>query len=396
MAVDCDKHPGLVFSTGSAGSQLLGVALDDASADGATLDDGPITLNDDYIGLNLAGDAAGNGANGVYVSPASAGDLIGLNGSGAPGVVANVISGNHGSGIELTGSASNTIVANRIGTNPAGTSAIRNDGDGIAVTGGSHGNVIGGTATAGNLISGNAGSGVLIETDSYGNVLNGNLVGTAATGEDAVPNDNDGLLLTSIGGSNLVRANVFSGNARNGIELAGNASGVTIIPNIAGLNAKGDAVLPNGGDGLLIDKSAHENVIGGRLDGRIPQNTFSGNRRYGVEITGAAWGNHVTLGYIGTNISGVHPLGNKAGGVLVTDGAFLNLIGGPQAMPSNLISGNADAVVTLGTGAFDNAVIRNYIGLDVLGRDLRNSGPPVVDKGYLNVIEDNQSTPVPH
>ena len=37
-----------------------------------TLDAGSVTLNDNYIGLNLAGAAAGNGGNGVYVSAASA------------------------------------------------------------------------------------------------------------------------------------------------------------------------------------------------------------------------------------------------------------------------------------------------------------------------------------
>ena len=54
-------HPGLLFAVGSGGSQLLGVAVDDASGNGVTLDAGSVTLNDNYIGLNLAGAAAGNG-----------------------------------------------------------------------------------------------------------------------------------------------------------------------------------------------------------------------------------------------------------------------------------------------------------------------------------------------
>ena len=37
----------------------------------------------------------------------------------------------------------------------------------------------------------------------------------------AAPNGNDGVLITSTGGDNLVRTNVMSGNTRNGIELAG-------------------------------------------------------------------------------------------------------------------------------------------------------------------------------
>jgi hypothetical protein len=392
VAIDFKKHPGLRFDVGSAGSRLLGVAVDGASADGVALDAGQITLNDDYIGLNLAGAAAGNGDDGVYVSPTSSGDVIGLNPSGAPGVVGNVISGNVEDGIHMEGSSS-TIAANRIGTNPAGTSAIPNN-EGVELAGVAQGNVIGGTPAAGNLISGNLTAGVFIEDSASGNVLDGNFVGTTASGDGAVPNG-DGLLITATGGGNLVRANVFSGNARNGIELAGNALGVTILPNIAGLNTAGTAALPNGGDGLLIGGSAHQNVIGGTLSAAIPQNTFSGNTGHGVAITGSAYANHVTLSYIGTDIGGVSPLGNRAGGVLVGDHAFFNLIGGPQAMPSNLISGNGGAGVTLGGGTFDNAVIRNYIGLDRLGHYLPNSGTPVVNGNYLNAVQDNQSTPSP-
>jgi hypothetical protein len=54
-----------------------------------------------------------------------------------------------------------------------------------------------------------------------------------------VPNGHDGVLITSTGGDNLVRTNVMSGNRGNGIELAGNASGVTVDPDIAGLTTKG-------------------------------------------------------------------------------------------------------------------------------------------------------------
>jgi hypothetical protein len=104
---------------------------------------------------------------------------------------------------------------------------------------------------------------------------------------------------------------VFSGNRRNGIELAGNASGVTVDPDIVGLSTKGDSVLPNGGDGLLIDGTAHGNTIGGTLISVIPQNTFSGNRGYGVVIAGRAHDNSVFSSFIGTQLLGVKALGNR-------------------------------------------------------------------------------------
>jgi parallel beta-helix repeat protein len=549
VALDFSGNPGLLFAAGSGGSQLLGVAVDDARSNGVTLDAGSITLNDNYIGLNLAGAAAGNGADGVYVSAASAGNLIGLNGSSAPGVVANVISGNRGSGIVLVGSSANTVVDNRIGTNAAGTSAIANRGDGIRITQGSRGNEIGGTAFVdtvtgkannptgskgtvtpvfvvpplGNLISGNDGSGLTIETGSLDNALNGNFIGTTANGDGALgnadngvwidqapdnslvgckfvnnpfvyynvisgnrqngllitssdnvtvqgnffgvgannttivknrldgilvdgssantrvggviplgnvsagngrngievtgtsrgfvtfntfggllafkgaaPNGNDGLLITSTGGDNLVRTNVLSGNRRNGIELGGNASGVTVDPNIVGLNTKGNGVLPNGGDGLLIDGTAHGNIIGGTLPSVIPQNTFSGNKGYGVVITALAHGNRVFGSFIGTQILGVHALGNKTGGVLIAGRAYGNLIGQTTRTPSNLISGNTGIGVTLTGDTMQNSVINNYIGLNRLDQYLRNSGRALVNTGCRNTIRGNRFNPTPH
>jgi parallel beta-helix repeat protein len=520
--------------------------VDDANGNGVTLDAGQVTLNDNYIGLNLAGAAVPNRGNGVYVSAASARNFIGLNGSRASGVVANVISGNRRSGIVLAGSSSNTVVANRIGTNAAGTWAIANRGDGIRITGRSRGNEIGGTAFTdtvtgkannptgskgtvtpvfvvpplGNLISGNRGNGVMIDAGSLGNVLNGNFIGTTASGDGALgnagngvwidrapgnslvgckfvnnpfvyynvisgnrenglrvtssdnvtvqgnffgaganntaivknrldgilvdgtslntqvggviplgnvsagngrngievtgksrgfvtfntfggllafkgaaPNGNDGLLITSTGGNNLARTNVFSGNRRNGIELARNASGVTVDPDIVGLNTKGNGVLPNGGDGLLIDGAAHNNTVGGTLPSVIPQNTFSGNRGYGVVIRGRAHNNSVFGSFIGTQILGVKALGNKKGGALIAGHAYRNLIGQKTDRPSNLISGNAGIGVTLSSGTFGNFVVNNYIGLDRFGRYLRNSGRPVVNTGHHNTIIGNRSRP---
>jgi parallel beta-helix repeat protein len=546
VELDFNGHPGLIFGIGSDGSHLLGVAVDDASGNGVTLDDNSITLDDNYIGLNLAGAKAGNGGNGVLVWSESNRDDIEPNPSDAPGVVANVISGNRLNGIELADSSSNVVEDNRIGTNAAGTSAIANGGDGIYISHGSRGNKIGGTAYVntvtgkannptgskgtvtpvfvvpplGNLISGNDGNGVLIDNGSRGNVLNGNFIGTTASGDGALgnggngvwiagapgnslvgckfvnnpfvyynvisgnrrnglrvtnsdnvtvqgnffgigannttivknqldgilvdgtsknthvggviplgnvsagnglngiavlgkargfvtfntfggllafkgaaPNGLNGVLITSTGGDNLVRTNVLSGNKGNGIELAGNASGVTIDPNIVGLNTKGNGVLPNGGDGLLIEGTAHGNVVGGTLVSVIPQNTFSGNLGYGVAIEGRAHNNHVFRSFIGTQLLGVKALGNKKGGVLIAGTANHNLIGLTTLLPADLISGNSGIGVTLTPGTLRNSVINNYIGLNRFGRYLRNSGPSVVNIGRHNTIRGNWTRP---
>jgi hypothetical protein len=542
VEINCDGHAGLRFSAGSADSELLGVAVDDASGNGVTLGADAITLNGDYVGLDLAGAADGNHGDGVFVSPDSSEDMIGLNSSGDSGVVANVISGNTGSGLVLSGARDNTVVANRIGTNRAGSVAIANGGNGIWLTEGAKGNEIGGTeyidaATSrqnnptgskgtvtpvfvvpplGNLVSGNTGDGVLIDTGARDNVLNGNFIGTTADGDTALgnsgngvaiigangnslvgcqfvndpfvyynvvsgnglngllitnsddttvqgnffgvgannttavgnadngilvngsskntvvggviplgnvssdngqngidvagtvsrfitfntfggllafkgaaPNGNDGLLITASGGHNDARTNVFSGNTENGIELAGNATGVTVDPNIVGLTTNGGAALPNDGDGVLIDGAAHGNTIGGTVASVIPQNTFSGNDGYGLVITGSAHDNKVFDSFIGTDVLGITALGNGDGGVLVSGQAYGNSIGNTSRAPVNLISGNSGNGVTLSAGTILNLVIDNYIGLGRLRLSLPNSGEPVVDSGLANLVIGN-------
>jgi hypothetical protein len=209
----------------------------------------------------------------------------------------------------------------------------------------------------------------------------------------AAPNGNDGLLITSTGGDNLARTNVMSGNRRNGIELGGHASGVTIDPDIAGLATDGTSPLPNGGDGVLIDGRAHGNIIGGTLRSVIAQNTFSGNHGYGLVITGRAHGNRVIDSYVGTGILGRTSLGNGRGGVLVAGSAYRNSIGAfGSKPPSDLISGNRGNGVTLLRFTRFNRVVNNFIGLDVTGRrGIPNAGGPVLNLGRRNVIRANRT-----
>jgi parallel beta-helix repeat protein len=553
VEVNANAHGGIIFATGSSGSQLLAIAVDNAGGNGVTLNASSITLNFDSIGVNLAGTAFGNSGDGVYVSGTSSNNLIGLNPSGASGVVGNVISGNAGNGISFHASSGNVVVANRIGTNRAGTSSVANGGNGIWLTTASTGNEIGGTiytdaATGktndptgnkgtvtpvfivpplGNLISGNAQNGVLIDSLSINNTLNGNFIGTNASGEaaigngadgvsitgaglnaligclvnqnpfvyynvlsgnagnglhitssnnvtvqgnffgidadnsmalantgdgilidgssqntqvggviplgnvsagnvkngievagtvsgfttfntfggllafkTAVPNGNDGVLITATGGNQLVRTNVLSGNANNGLEIGGNASGVTVDPNIMGLDTIGNSLMPNDNDGLLIDGTANNNVIGGYNVSVIPQNTFSGNKAYGIAIAGQAYANRIFNSYVGTNVLGLTSLANQLGGIYVGGSATNNLIGGTstsQTQPSkNIISGNGGYGVTLDAGTSNISVIGNYIGVDLYALSLPNvTGPILVNPGSTgDTITANLTAPI--
>lgn len=556
---------GFNFNSGSAGSSIYGLSIIGSNANGVTLSASNITLLSNYIGLNLNGIAAANAGSGIYISSASINNLIGSNPKSISGLYSNVISGNTLHGIQMYGSAGNRIQSNAIGTNPAGTAAIGNRGNGIYVTYFATENIIGGTAYVnsatgqtnnptgnkgtvpivsiapplGNLISGNFLNGVLIDGGSELTVLSGNFIGTNNVGTSAIgntldgviirnannnqligctfednpfiyynvlsgnggnglhvvdsnailiqanffgagannasvvpngghgilvdgtsagvqvggviplgnvsagntldgikvsgtasgfttfntfgglyafqgaaPNGGNGITIDSTGGNNLIRTNVFSGNMRNGIEIAGSATGVTVDPNVVGLNTEGTALLANGpglngagngGSGVLISGTASGNFIGGYNNSVIPQNTFSGNARYGVEILSTASRNYVFNSVIGlstTQIPGAG-FGNGLGGILI---AGNNNYVGPFTAPSTrtgtatIISSNQGNGVTL-TGS-NNEIMANYFGYakqtivgPLLPAQAPNTGFSVLNTGTGNTISGNFGPP---
>ena len=190
--------------------------------------------------------------------------------SGGASVVRGlIISGFSGAGIVLDGSGSNLVTGNQIGTDPTGTHAQPNT-EGIKVLGSSL-NTIGGTmAGAGNLISGNQGNGIEIvrsSEDATGNAILGNLIGTTADGQQALPNQGDGLLINGadsnqVGDSVPGAANVLSGNLQNGIEITSAATGNSILGNLVGTTADGKHPLGNQADGVRLD-GATQSTVGG-------------------------------------------------------------------------------------------------------------------------------------
>jgi hypothetical protein len=151
----------------------------------------------------------------------------------------NVVSGNGLVGILVT--ADGTLVAgNYIGTDATGTQAVPNPA-GIQV-GGSHATtLIGGTAPgAANLISGNhLGLGLGVSPDGLnagiaeGVTVQGNLIGTAANGADALGNGQGVVIDGSdnlVGGSTASEGNVVAFNKFNGVRVR-RGTGNSILSN---------------------------------------------------------------------------------------------------------------------------------------------------------------------
>ena len=107
------------------------------------------------------------------------------------------------------------------------------------------------------MISGNGEYGIDIEGIGR-NVVRGNYVGLNASGDEARPNAQGGVLIMSshndIGGleseDDCLPCNVISGNGIAGISLTGSDN--VIHGNFIGTEASGDGEVPNQGDGVVV------------------------------------------------------------------------------------------------------------------------------------------------
>lgn len=161
-----------------------------------------------------------NGAGAIQGS----GEVTGLTiRSGASGTTVRGLAINsfRGNGIQILDSNNNTIEKNFIGTDMAGTTAFPNGKEGILVgneTLTANNNVI-----KDNLISGNTGSGVhLSGLDTNNNVIKSNKIGTDVTGTEALPNEVYGVRLenspnNTVGGTGANAGNIIAFNGESGI-----------------------------------------------------------------------------------------------------------------------------------------------------------------------------------
>jgi large repetitive protein len=206
-----------------------------------------------------------------------------------------------------------------------------------------------------------------IKVTGNGNVIQGNEVGTNSGGTVA-PNFGIGVVvrgaLNLIGGVTAGARNVISGNAVGVFLTDRGTLHNTVEGNFIGTNVAGTAPLENL-IGLEISNRASSNVIGGVV--ARARNVISGNGGTGIDIADSGTtGNVVEGNFIGTDVSGTHPLINKSVGVGI-DRASGNRVGGTTAAARNVISGNGTAGVFLYAGSTGNLVEGNFIGTDVTG-----------------------------
>ena len=162
-----------------------------------------------------------------------------------------------------------------------------------------------------------------------------------------------------------------------GIILDG-ADHCIIEGNFVGTDATGMQVKPNGLAGIGIVRGANNLVGGTTVEAR---NVISGNRKgfqfgfgVGTFIRSSNVNNTIAGNYIGVDKTGLTALPN-ANGVLLNSPN--NTVGGTDPGAGNVIAGNARDMVHVNeasASAAGNEILGNYIGLTALGTGASNEG----------------------
>jgi hypothetical protein len=159
--------------------------------------------------VELNGTDAG-AASGLHIGASGSGSLI-------KGLVINRFSNQGIDVFSLSQALTNVrIEGNFVGTNPSGTEALPNSGDGIVLD--ASNSVVGGSTVAKrNLISGNDVDGLSLSSANDVRIEN-NLVGTKADGVSALGNLFNGVDLSDTTGVSILRNSIFS-SGQLGIDL---------------------------------------------------------------------------------------------------------------------------------------------------------------------------------
>ena len=268
------------------GSTIRGLCIVQETGGGTMLD---ISSNNNvivgnFLGVDTDGATLGGVQTPIFVRAGVSGTAIG----GTAPAARNVMASLNGSGhININGS--NTLVqGNYIGLNAAGTAPLGSMLDSIYVLAGNGVTIGGSTPGAGNVINAMRG-GIFIRNIPTGIVIQGNLIGTDATGTIGFDELFWGIFLgdstnTTIGGGTAGAGNVIHARAL-GIDIEDSPTGIVIQGNFIGTDITGMIDLGNGSCGISVTSSMTSGIIGGTSAGEGNVIAFSGS--HGVTVIAA-------------------------------------------------------------------------------------------------------------
>jgi CSLREA domain-containing protein len=360
-----------------------------------------------YIGTTASGSVAlGNIYDGVFIGSGARANIIG----GDTATYRNVISGNLGDGIDIAGngSSSNVVRGNYIGVSADGLSNITptsNEGSGINVYAGANDTLIGGSNVGqGNWIAGMGYRGIYIDGVSTGTIIQGNRIGTDATGllNWGVGYSSifilGGAQSVLIGGTSVASGNILANSGQisanaAGIAIAGSSSNISILGNSiygsAGLaiDLGDNSVTPNDFNDADIGTNALQNFpvltsalsSGGNtiIIGTLNSNP---NTNFRIEFFSSPTGDVTLHGEAQTYLGFVNVTSNPSG-----DASFNTTLSGLTLPPGQVVS--ATATVDLGNGVFGDTseLARNIVS----GESLTISGTIYEDINSNGQVADD-------
>ncbi|MDB5313589.1 MAG: hypothetical protein JWO38_7791 [Gemmataceae bacterium] len=286
----------------------------------------------------------------------------------------NISSANGRNGVEIKDTASGTVCFNTFCGLPAFVAtATGNALDGFLITSTGGNNLL-----RTNVISGNLGNGVHISGNATGVQVGEDIIGMNTSGQSALPNGANGVLIDGNAHDNIIGGlqvsvifqNTISANGANGIAILGNASGNQVFHSFIGTNILGDTAFGNAGAGVLIGGNAQGNTIGGVAP--FDQNLISGNLGGGIMLSAGSHGTQVLGNLIGTDRTGHNPLANQGSGISIVSSD--NQIGGTVAGQGNVIAFNTQDGVGIDTGVSNEILGNSIFGNATLGIGLTAGG----------------------
>jgi hypothetical protein len=309
--------------------------------------------------------------------------------------------------ILITDNGGNHVEGCYIGTDATGNAATNSRGNAIAIIGSSN-NVIGGTSANSRNVIVSIDSGISIGANGNGNQILGNYIGINAAGNEALTIFQGIFIGTSnnvVGGTTPGARNVIGRADHGGIVIqSGGAvatSGNVIQGNYVGTDASGKVALGFAGTGVVIFNSSNNNTIGGTAAGA--GNVLSGNATgFRIEGLGAPdgppSGNILQGNFIGVGADGFTPVPNSFQGVRIAS-AMNTTIGGAAPGAGNVIAFNGpgeevgvNGIELIGDSNTTNNSIRgnSIYSNGRLGIDISNSGVNANDAGDVDGGPNNR------